>query len=298
MLAKFAKHRFLIAVVCATLISLAWSSPSRAQLLDPSTLHVFNGTDPGTGPNPLGGNGALTITEQSGGAKTINPLLLIIGIPNDPTHSGGTAGSPFYGPGPAGSPGTSPIQSVTTTVGTATWQLGGPPLSPGGGVWNPSSGFGTLFNAANGSGMGQDVYTALGLQGEANASNNFGNWVAGETAGQDSPFPPTNPGVFSGITSFSLYVFELTFSNGFSGGQSATVQFATGELPVGAYAVAYGVDSNAKAFSTPFTEAGVEQSGPNNNITPAPPSVVLLGIGIALFGCMTWSRRRSPAVAA
>jgi hypothetical protein len=44
--------------------------------------------------------------------------------------------------------------------------------------------------------------------------------------------------------------------------------------------------------------AFVGNGGPNNNITPAPPSVVLLGIGIALFGCVTWSRRRSLGVAA
>jgi hypothetical protein len=39
-------------------------------------------------------------------------------------------------------------------------------------------------------------------------------------------------------------------------------------------------------------------NGPQGPVVPAPPSVVLLGIGMALFGCMTWSRRRCPGVVA
>jgi hypothetical protein len=36
----------------------------------------------------------------------------------------------------------------------------------------------------------------------------------------------------------------------------------------------------------------------NSPAAPAPPSVVLMGIGVALFGCLTWARRRSPGMAA
>jgi hypothetical protein len=289
MLGDFVKNRFLLALLCATTMSLAWVSPSQAQLLDPSTLHVYNGTDFSTGPNPLGGTGALTIQQQSGGAPDLNPVLLIIGIPNDPSAGGNT----FYS-----NVGNNAISSVTySNGGTASWQLGGSNPFVSGVHWNAATGFAGTLNSSSG-----DAYSVIGVGG-ANNSNSFGNWQAGETAGQDAPFPPTNPGLFPAgqPSSFSLYVFKLSDPNGFPAGGTISVQFAAGELPAGAYAIAYS-ESTTHLYDTPFTEAGLEQSGGHGNTNvgtaPAPPGVVLMGTGIALLGLFGWSRRRALARAA
>jgi hypothetical protein len=254
---------------------------ARAQIIDPSTLHVFNGTDPGTDPNPIGSSGALTITQQSNGNSPagLNPVLLIIGIANDPS----TNGNSFYT-----ALGNNAITSVTySSGGTASWQLGGSdtPFSGGPtGTWNTSTGFGGTMPTTN-----NEAYATLGIGQGVNNSNSFGNWQGGEVK------------FGTGVTanSFSLYVFTLTDTALLNDGDSISVQFAAGALPVGSYAIAYSF-SGGKPYVTPFTEAGLETPGPPPSATPAPASAILAGLGGlgAGVGGMVRRFRRTRLVAA
>jgi hypothetical protein len=289
--------KWFVALGFAT--ALLFPSAAHAQLLDPATLHVYFGSDPGTDPNPLGGTGALTIGQVSGGqpAANLNPVLLIIGIPNDPS----TGGNTYYG---TGSP--NPISSVSfSSGGTATAALGGTNIFGMG--WNTSTGFGgTLADKASTDYLGNAVntdeaYTIL-LAGGGNKSNgvdNSNSWTNWATVGYGNvtPSPDITP------TSFSLYVFTLTDTSGLSDKGTINVQFATGVgLPEGAYAIAFSntmLDGSGSPYANPFTEAGVEQPpapppgpGGGGGSTPAPPAFMMAGIGILLLGAFRFARRR------
>jgi len=215
--------------MCAVFVCLALSTAWAG-----STLHVGPGagTKCATGcagdPNLLAGAHKVDIYQTSGGAVTLSqPVLVIFGVPSN-------FGKLFP---------TNPIKLVkainaypggVTTNGTATFAAGGTY-----GLKDPVSDgfFGTM-------GPGQEVYSFLGLGG-ANNSNSFTNWLA-----EDQEYVDLNP------SGFDIHVFAINADLGPEGLINLTL--AT-NVPKGTYIVAYGM-ADGKAYSVPFTEAGLKCS--------------------------------------
>ncbi len=187
----------------------------------------------------------------------MNPLLLILGIPNTTAYS-----------------------APALAVSTGTADLGGPGSGTNkvfGGSFNGATGLATtnggVFNAG-------EVYSFLGLGG-GNNSESFTNWAQADLAVNHLT-----------ATSFGIFVYELT-STGMTGGRTITATFAS-SLPLGTFVVAYGTDSQGRVFDTPFTEAGLANGSPPPAV-PEPASLVLLGSGIAVVGARLRRRKSSRA---
>ncbi len=237
------KIKLLVGLV-AGLFALVGVSPAWA---DPATLHI----GPGVGtpcamgcagdPNLIGGS-VVDIFQNSGGAPSLfQPVLLIIGVPNDTTN--------LFASVPISA--VSFINGGTTTAGSAAFATGGTF-----GLKSPTAGgfFGSMTSSY--------VYNFLTLTGPTNASNSFTNW-----SGADS--------TILGITAnnFGIYVFALSGAalgpNGF-----VNITFSS-SLPIGTFAVGYGQgiqNEKLKGYSTPFTEAGL--------VVPEPGTLALFGTGL------------------
>jgi len=123
---------------------------------------------------------------------------------------------------------------------------------------------------------GQEVYSFLGLSG--NASNSFTNWSAADAT-------------INGITATGFGIYELSLTGANLGPKGLiNILFASGSLPLGTFAVGYGMNSDGKPFDTPFTEAGLTSS----NAVPEPCTLLLLGTGAL---ALTRFRKRSRAAA-
>lgn len=255
----------VLALLAGLLIVLA-VSPVWAQT-DPSTLHI----GPGAGtacaqgcagdPNLIGAPGnVVDVLQQSGGADALTqPLLLIIGIPNDrtPLFSTNPIGTvTFINPYP--NTGTS-----TVTVGTGNFAASG------------TFGIGTLTTGFAGFETSSDVYTFLGLGSKINNSNSIGtekNWTDTDLS---------RLGISA--TGFGIYVFALT---GASLGPMGLVNVTfPGGLPTGTFVVAYGQNLAGTAYATPFTESGL--------VVPEPASLALFGSGMIALAVLV--RRRFSA---
>ena len=130
----------------------------------------------------------------------------------------------------------------------------------------------TAFDKYQGTMTSSNVYSFLELSG-ANKSNSFTNWSAAALA-------------VDGIqaTNFGIYVFSLNTS-GFAGNDYLNIH--TNLLPEGTFAVAYGT-SDGKAYSTPFTNAGMRDTPPR--AVPEPMPLVLICLG--LFGIAYLTKRK------
>ena len=247
-----------------------------------ATIHVGTGADSvcATGGCPLYngetnpfGDGVVDLYQNAGGAGALqSPVLLILAVPND-TATGLLT--------PAGS----------ATIGSATVYAPYPTSYPDDGV-SITFGFGTSNYGLDGNGYQglmtsdepNDIYGLLGLTG-TNASNNFGNLAGWDLA-------------VDGIVAanFGIYVYALN-TNLFDGKALIDVTFAE-MIPQGTFAVGYGVDSNGKTYSTPFTEAGLNDDAtcgpdfPNCLRTPEPATLALFGAGLLGLGII---RRRKYA---
>jgi hypothetical protein len=214
------KSRYGIAIlfVLAGCLSLVCTFQTKAQVVDPSTLHIGPGvgticaTGCSADPNQIA-TGTVDIFQESGGATPLDngTVFLILAVPNFSgalSNAGVTA--TFY----------NPISSFPT--GTA----------------------GTIgsFVYQNINMMNSDVYTLLGLV--SNNSNSFTNFT-GCTA---------CPGVDQTATFFGLYELSITGDTLNAGG--AINITGLGSLPLGTFVDAFGTDSGTP-YGTPFTEAGV-----------------------------------------
>ncbi len=198
-------------------------------------------------PNLIGSGNTVDIFQQSAGAPSLNqPLLLILGIPNNSTNLFGSnpiTGVTFINPYPGG----------TSTIGSSAFAAGGTY-----GLISPVAGgfFGSM-------GAGQEVYSFLTLNGPNNNSNSFTNWAAADFR-------------VNGITAtgFGIYVFALS---GAALGPHGLVNitFSPGSLPLGTFVVAYG-NASGTPFNVPFTEAGL--------VIPEPGSMALFGTGLLVLG--------------
>ena len=271
-----------------TLAALAFvSSSGRADFEDPTTLHI-GGTVPTSAgdPNQIGNSGLVNVFQNSSGAQNLTPpWLLLVGVANDSTN-----GHFFDNLGAFSVTSYNPYTNQTGVTGSGT--LGGTNLFAG--SWNVTTGFAGLMTAAS----GQDAYGTAGLfQGNPNNSNSFTNW-----SGADQ--------TINNITAanFGIYVFEINAPLDANG--NVAIQFASGKIPLGTYAIAYGqgpVNSSPSGktpvYDTPFTESGLTTSNPNGNpgggLVPAPSSVILLTIGALGLLAFTGVRRfrRAPVAA-
>jgi len=274
-LPAFAALRLEALVGVAFLAMLA--APASAQILDPATLHTGTGagTTCATGGAASGpcqylyqnhtevngiGPSEFDLYQGSNGASSLNPVLLIFGVPNNPTNTiGSVTGAQLYNPYPGGSP-----QNLTVGIGTSDY-----------GLSVPSTGANAGLAGEMTSG---DVYSFLNVPGTGiDASNSFTNWAGADAA-------------VMGITAanFSIYVFtvDLTGTTGGFGGNDL-INVDISNMPNGTFVVGYG-ETSGKAYVNPFTEAGLIDTPPVT--APEPASLLLLGT--SLLGAAVLSRRR------
>ena len=246
-------------------------APACAELLDPATLHTGTGAGtacatggcyvyPPGAPNEVNGLGAshFDLYQQSNGADSLNPVLLIFGVPNNPTNTiGNITGAQLYDPYPGGAPQSLPIQAGSTAYGLNV----------------PNTGLAGEMTSG-------DVYTFLGLGGAGvDKSNSFKNWADADSA-------------VNGITAanFSIYVFTLDLTGatgGFGGNDLINVDISN--MPNGTFVVGYGETSD-HAYVNPFTEAGLTDAPPTS--VPEPASLVLLGTSLLTAGVLSRRRRQ------
>jgi hypothetical protein len=234
----------------SALVTLA-ATPAHAALIriTPTGLTPGEYNDLGlpTDPAIIDGTG-FRLTYWGGGDDTlVNPVMLILATP---TGTGATAPDLSVS-------NTAGFTNVGVDPGDSQMRYGAPT-----GAWNTTTGAaGTFSSTDSGS-----VYSKIGFTPSGSASENYANWNGA-----------------TGITSWNLFVYAITFSPKMA--QGDYVEFAT-SLHIGSYVVGYGCEAlnssgrcsnSGSTESTPFTFAG-------NVAVPEPASVALMlsGIGMAI----------------
>lgn len=207
------------------------------------------------------GSDGFRLTYHGGGDQPLlNPVMLIIGVPDGET--------PGYLPAPllAFSGESDPAMTVDVVLGDTQQERYG-------GTWQ-ADGYAGTFDSSAGS---QSVYQVIGFTPVGSDSQNYTNW-SGAT----------------GLTSWDLYVYALYFDPELLN-RGDWAEFTT-SLPVGSYVIGYGCagdlddnglcedqpggGNNGDTESTPFTFAGL--------VVPEPATLTLMLPGLALL----FARRR------
>ncbi len=266
-------RKVLLSVLGLLLLALAFGGSASAQLLDPADLHV----GPGAGTACATGCGA--------DPNTISATAFDIYYNPNTNSSQLPIGDPFYliiaTPVYTGS------TNSPTVGGTATMYATYP-----GGTQSTVSVGGAVSRGEMTSG---DLYGFIGLGPFANNSFQFGNMVScdiGTTGGSGCPnsgLQGSNAPLFGDtITGYDVFTFSIG-TNTFA--PNDLLDF-TGNLPVGSYVAAIGVDYSAlggkgEAWAVPFTESGIVTT---TNV-PEPSSLLMLGAG--LLALAAFAGRRS-----
>jgi hypothetical protein len=249
---------------CLIVVLLALSAPAQGgALLRITSLNDAFPSDTTTSPVLIGGDGfRLTYISEGGGhGNLVDPVLLILGVPN-----AGTA--PVLG-----------VQDFSGVLSVAV-DLGGT-ANFFGGTWDTASGLAGTFD---GSLPGNEkVYADIvGFDFQGNGSQNYSNWTT------DDPSP---------TTTWNIFVYALTLSDF---GPSDWVDF-TGTLVPATYVIAYGCDQwgiggacagSGNVHSTPFTYAGLVGGRREQQVVPEPTTLLLLGAGLALVAARARLRGR------
>ena len=233
------------------ILAVVWCVPFVCTSLQAAaTLHMgFGAGTPcatGCGGDPNTNDFVLSATfdiyQNSGGAPSaIQPVLLIIGVPNvnNPNYytESSIASVTSYNPYPG------------TAVTGHTWSYGTHSFGMDGGGYQ---GYFTESDVKL-----QNVLSTLILS----SSQNWTNWTAGlADNGVFASGPPSG---------FGIYVFALNAPLDAHG--LIDVRFTDPEaVPHGSYLLAYAQDINGKSYSAPFTETGLQ--------TPEPQAAALMGL--------------------
>jgi hypothetical protein len=263
----------------AAVVMVLWSVPASAALIDPATLHLGPGTNPGcTGNQQITGCGGdpnlvtgdhVTIYQNSGGANPlIAPQLLFFAVPNDTTDMFGA---------------TNPIGGVTYTNpfpgGTVTAGSSGAIGSGQFGINDRPAGS-TFFYGNMSSG---DIYSFLGLSGPGvDASNDVSNYMMTDAD--------------LGVSADNWGIYGVAFSGQTLDANGVVDALLSSVLPKGTFAAAYGQDGtgpDAKAYVNPFTEADAI-----TGVTPVPePSALsLMSLGASALALFAAARRRGEDI--
>jgi len=257
---------------------------------DPSTLHTGPGygTPCATGSCPIysptnasptevnlvGPNTTVDIYQQSSGAAIlVNPVLMIIAVPNNPMNSLGQGIAVLGSANISQAKEYNPFNSTNgISVGVTFGSAGYAKFMPDG-----SAGFQGLMKCGSAS---IDVYSYLGLGSKVDNSESCTNWSAADAA-LNKPF---NLALKTPVSNYGIYVYAVSTS--IFGGNDL-INFVAKVLPTGSFVVGFGTDASGKPYATPFTQSGLV-----GFTLPEPGTLSMLASSLAGFGFVAWRRRR------